>query len=123
MGSTQKKCPECGTMFNCGISDSDDPCWCSDYPAIFPPANDKDCLCSDCLIKATITKINQYINSLTPAETLNNKAKDLPKTKTLIEGIDFYEENNNYVFTAWYHLKRGNCCKNDCRHCPYELKK
>jgi hypothetical protein len=23
------------------------------------------------------------------------------------------------VFTAAYHLKRGSCCKSDCRHCPY----
>ena len=23
------------------------------------------------------------------------------------------------VFTAKYHLKRGNCCDSDCRHCPY----
>ncbi|MCE2740331.1 MAG: DUF5522 domain-containing protein [Sphingobacteriales bacterium] len=23
------------------------------------------------------------------------------------------------VFTANYHLQRGYCCKNGCRHCPY----
>jgi hypothetical protein len=23
------------------------------------------------------------------------------------------------VFTARYHLKRGTCCSNGCRHCPY----
>ncbi|HEY0896966.1 MAG TPA: DUF5522 domain-containing protein [Sphingobacteriaceae bacterium] len=23
------------------------------------------------------------------------------------------------VFTAAYHLKRGTCCKNQCRHCPW----
>jgi len=22
-------------------------------------------------------------------------------------------------FTALYHLNRGNCCGNECRHCPY----
>ncbi|MGW8121082.1 MULTISPECIES: DUF5522 domain-containing protein [Roseivirga] len=27
------------------------------------------------------------------------------------------------VFTAKYHLKRGYCCKNGCRHCPYGYKK
>ncbi|HYI78124.1 MAG TPA: DUF5522 domain-containing protein [Chryseolinea sp.] len=27
------------------------------------------------------------------------------------------------VFTEAYHLKRGYCCKNRCRHCPYEFKK
>lgn len=23
------------------------------------------------------------------------------------------------VFTEAYHLKRGFCCKNGCKHCPY----
>jgi hypothetical protein len=23
------------------------------------------------------------------------------------------------VFTAAYHLRRGYCCGNGCRHCPY----
>lgn len=23
------------------------------------------------------------------------------------------------VFTAYYHLKRGNCCNSGCRHCPF----
>ncbi|MCU0356215.1 MAG: DUF5522 domain-containing protein [Cyclobacteriaceae bacterium] len=26
------------------------------------------------------------------------------------------------VFTAAYLLKRGYCCKNGCRHCPYGVK-
>jgi hypothetical protein len=36
---------------------------------------------------------------------------------------DFYFENGLMVFTASYHLKRGYCCKNGCRHCPYGFKK
>ena len=24
-----------------------------------------------------------------------------------------------FVFTAAYHLARGTCCENGCRHCPY----
>lgn len=34
----------------------------------------------------------------------------------------FYIENGFTVFTAAYHLSRGYCCKNGCRHCPYEFK-
>jgi hypothetical protein len=45
------------------------------------------------------------------------------QTKQNIKGIDYYIENGNYVFTKWYHLKRGECCKNGCRHCPYGFKK
>ncbi|PWT73556.1 MAG: hypothetical protein C5B59_13190 [Bacteroidetes bacterium] len=39
----------------------------------------------------------------------------------LIEGIDFYyHENGLMVLTEKYHLDRGYCCGNGCRHCPYE---
>ncbi len=32
---------------------------------------------------------------------------------------DYYIENGLYIFTEKYHLKRGHCCENSCRHCPY----
>ena len=35
------------------------------------------------------------------------------------EAADFYIENGYVVFTREYHLKRGYCCKNGCRHCPW----
>jgi 2-iminoacetate synthase ThiH len=31
----------------------------------------------------------------------------------------YYLENDKVVFTSEYHLQRGNCCGNRCRHCPY----
>jgi hypothetical protein len=31
----------------------------------------------------------------------------------------YYSEEGFKVFTEKYHLKRGYCCKNNCRHCPY----
>ncbi len=40
------------------------------------------------------------------------------------ESEDFYiDPNGNYVFTEAFHLKRGYCCKNGCRHCPYNFKR
>lgn len=40
------------------------------------------------------------------------------------EGIDFYfNENGFMVFTEAYHLKRGYCCKNKCKHCPWGFSK
>ena len=39
----------------------------------------------------------------------------------LIEFEDFYWENGLMVFTEKYHLKRGHCCKNKCRHCPWKF--
>ena len=32
----------------------------------------------------------------------------------------YYKENGYKVMTEKDHLKRGYCCKNKCRHCPYE---
>ncbi|WP_187264058.1 DUF5522 domain-containing protein [Pontibacter beigongshangensis] len=42
----------------------------------------------------------------------------------LKEGEDYYlNEQGLLVFTASYHLKRGYCCQNGCRHCPYGYRK
>ena len=39
----------------------------------------------------------------------------------LKEGEDFYyDELGRMVFTSAYLLKRGYCCGNGCRHCPYD---
>jgi hypothetical protein len=34
----------------------------------------------------------------------------------------YYLENGKVVFTPFYHIQRGHCCGNKCRHCPYEPK-
>lgn len=39
--------------------------------------------------------------------------------RPLRAGEDFYTEGAAVVFTARYHLRRGYCCENGCRHCPY----
>ncbi|WP_165500427.1 DUF5522 domain-containing protein [Pedobacter psychroterrae] len=40
------------------------------------------------------------------------------------EGVDYYfNENGFMVFTEVYHLKRGYCCKNKCKHCPWDFGK
>jgi len=38
----------------------------------------------------------------------------------LIEGEDFYYNEEGYiVLTEKFHLKKGYCCGNGCKHCPY----
>ena len=38
----------------------------------------------------------------------------------LTEGEDFYYNKEGYVvLTEKYHLQRGECCGNRCKHCPY----
>ena len=115
----EKTCVQCQTTFGCGNPSETIKCWCNDLPPIFSLDNYSDCLCPNCLKQATIIKINEYVATLTPENSKTNKAKDLPKTTHLVEDIDYYLENGMYVFTKWFHLKRGTCCGNRCRHCPY----
>ncbi len=36
-----------------------------------------------------------------------------------VEGVDYFYENAFMVLTKFFLKKRGYCCKNGCRHCPY----
>lgn len=38
----------------------------------------------------------------------------------LVAGLDYYLENGLMVFSAHFLSRRGYCCDNGCRHCPYE---
>jgi len=39
----------------------------------------------------------------------------------LDEGTDYYFNEQGYiVLTEKYHLERGTCCGNGCKHCPYQ---
>ena len=38
-----------------------------------------------------------------------------------VEGEDYYYNEQGFiVLTVKYHLDRGHCCGNGCKHCPYE---
>ncbi|MEC8458713.1 MAG: DUF5522 domain-containing protein [Bacteroidota bacterium] len=40
--------------------------------------------------------------------------------KKELDPEDFYKTEQGYiVFTEKYHIKRGYCCQNGCKHCPY----
>ena len=37
---------------------------------------------------------------------------------------DYYFSQDGFIiFTEAYHLKRGYCCNNNCKHCPWKDKK
>ena len=41
-----------------------------------------------------------------------------------IEGIHYYiNEEGLMVLTEKYHLERGYCCGNGCKHCPYQYER
>ena len=34
----------------------------------------------------------------------------------------YYDAQGRFVMKESYHLKRGYCCGNGCKHCPYDYK-
>ena len=93
-----KVCERCQKQFSCEAQTG--ACWCMDFTrAKDIPKEFQDCLCPDCL---------------------REFSQPLKKNKELVEGEDFYyNEQGLFVFTAKYLLDRGYCCGNGCKHCPY----
>ncbi len=50
----------------------------------------------------------------------NVQQERVPSNK-LVENVDYYfdKESGLMVLTSFFHLKRGFCCGNGCRECPY----
>jgi hypothetical protein len=40
--------------------------------------------------------------------------------KEFIKDVHYYMDGDRVVFTEEYHLQRGKCCNNKCKHCPYK---
>ena len=51
---------------------------------------------------------------------MEKEKKDGEKFKLLPS--HYYMDGNKLVFTEQYHIDRGYCCGNNCRHCPFEPK-
>ena len=114
----QKKCSNCGESFTCGSKRVDENCWCAQLPPVPLVANKgQDCFCPKCLLGA----IPKFQCAATIAEGVLPAAieAELTPSNSLVEGEDYYLEGEALVFTALYHLRRGYCCENNCRHCPY----
>ena len=57
--------------------------------------------------------------NITPASDNDEQSESWP-IPVLKENLHYYMENGFMVFTEAYHLARGRCCGNACRHCPFE---
>ena len=75
-------------------------------------------MCPPCLAQALHQEIERRIKS-EGLEGMLEKAKPYRNLAKLVEHLDYAIEDGNYVFSKWYHLKRGSCCGNGCRNCPY----
>ena len=116
-----KCCAECATDFSCQANRS---CWCTSLPVLDGYFPAESCgLCPDCLKSRALEQIGQAVEKFEAGEIGNPAAayQGQTQTQSLIEGIDYTIEGGvALVFTAWYHLKRGECCGSGCRHCPYD---
>ncbi|MDJ1500336.1 DUF5522 domain-containing protein [Xanthocytophaga agilis] len=53
---------------------------------------------------------------------MSKKKDNLLNNRGLTPEDYYINEQGLLVFTAHYHLKRGYCCGNRCKHCPYDYK-
>ncbi len=55
----------------------------------------------------------EFVRTRTKTEKLNKEK--------FTEAVDYYLENGLMVLTERFLEKRGYCCENNCRHCPYKI--
>jgi hypothetical protein len=110
-----KNCPRCKKIFTCN-PENISACDCSQIvisneTKTFLTKTFFGCLCNDCL---------QAVDKLVALE----KQYPFPgRGGDLVEGIHYYKEDVYRVFTEFYLISRGYCCRSGCRHCPYGFKK
>ncbi len=115
MAEKEKACPRCKKTFVCN-ADNISACSCSSISLsndtkTFLSKTFYGCLCKDCLLV-----LDQMVE----------KEKEYPfpgRGGDLTEGVHYYNEEEYRVFTEFYLLSRGYCCRSGCRHCPYGFKK
>jgi len=111
----EKVCPICGDSFICKTGDVANCQYSlvdlSEDTRIFLSKTCFDCLCNHCLCK-----INEDVR-------VSRRYCFPTQKEMLIEGLHYYKEGDNWIFTALYHQLRGYCCGAHCRHCIYGFNK
>lgn len=115
---TTAECPDCARPFECGAEDTLG-CWCAAYPRVPVSLDTAGCRCPTCLAREVGAALEAYIDRHGTDRALE-LAQAHAKAKPLLEHIDYSVENELTVFSRWFHLKRGHCCGNACRHCPFD---
>ncbi len=62
---------------------------------------------------------DNYVDEVKSGDRKNEANKYYVEGQQAVEGLDYDLENGMLVFSSWYLLKRGFCCENQCRNCPY----
>lgn len=108
-----QKCDSCQIEFNCTLNKE---CWCNTLPTILTFDQCASCYCPTCLKKEIVSKIE----TLTSDKSKYDYIASLGVPDMPLEGIDYFTTKQGLlVFTKWYLLRRGSCCKNNCINCPY----
>jgi hypothetical protein len=120
----EERCPVCGNPNHCRIAAGrayKGDCWCneSSVPShilrFVAEKLETACLCERCL--EGLAYYAQYAQD--PREILDLLYQEIRKDPN---SPNFYcDRQSRTVFTAAFHLKRGHCCQNNCRHCPYSF--
>lgn len=104
------------------------------------------CICRECVtafhrqqvgtVSKTVFRMESKIPFNRPPDTLSpsngerdgvrgfskiNSGKQHTPQASAIQPGDVYFDRGLMVFTAAFHLRRGYCCANGCRHCPYPV--
>ena len=111
-----KHCSECNQSFDCQSGTGN--CWCMSFPPIMSPTIEQDCLCPSCLGGAINNKIDALVKEV-GMESFQKLADPYRAQAKLVKNVDFTIEDELYVFSKWYLIKQGKCCKNGCKNCPY----
>jgi hypothetical protein len=112
-------CPVCGRSNECRLETGEGykgRCWC-EGPILSATALNRllgelpepRCLCRGCL---------EMIAGEPEISWEALVARRRPAVGELLPG-DSYYEGSAMVFTEQYLRRRGYCCENGCRHCPY----
>ena len=113
-------CDGCGAEILCDASSKKSTCWCQSFPHLpFDVAVEEfRCLCPSCLGDRLDRSVQRAIK--TDIEKTLVQIADSVSNDEFVEFVDYRIENGNYVFSSWYHLKRGFCCGSGCRNCPFD---
>lgn len=114
-------CPVCDHPNQCRMETGEPykgPCWCErttlSAVALHPllaELPEPRCLCQDCLEAIAADPEITW-------DELVTRSHQSTARLVVLDG-DTYREGDAVVFTEQFHLRRGYCCGNGCRHCPY----